>query len=341
MHNYILFEEKNQIGKITLNRSPALNALNHAMFVALYQKLTSWKNNSAIKLILIRSNSEKAFCAGGDIRAIYENKHQSMDVVNGYFRLEYEIDRMIFHYHKPTVALMHGITMGGGVGISLYASHCVAADNLRWAMPETTIGFFPYVGATYYLSRFPDFIGVYLALTGNAIDAETALHLNLIKKIIAYDQFDAVEQALMNADGDIENHTVVSVILEKFSKKIADQKNYLPNEKIKKYFQYNTVERIIDTLQEDKCDWAQETVSTLLRRSPTSLKVTLKQLQWAKEKTFDEVIAMDNKIARVMLQRHDFFEGVRAAIIDKDKKPRWEPNKLAEVSDKEVDLYFN
>src|SRR3990167_8756250 len=169
----IIFELNNNLAKITLNRPKALNALSHPMFEQLHEHLTKWQQDNSIKAVLVRSNCEKAFCAGGDIRGIYENKHLTADEISQYFRLEYSVNQLIAHFTKPYIALTHGITMGGGIGISLHGSHCVSADNLRWAMPETMIGFFPDVGATYYLSRLPHNVGTYLALTGNGIDAQT------------------------------------------------------------------------------------------------------------------------------------------------------------------------
>lgn len=338
MNQDILFDVKNNLGIIILNRPKALNALSHDMFIALKSQLTQWRDDASIKAVLIRSNCEKAFCAGGDIRAIYENRNQPVETVGDYFRLEYEINRIIFHFSKPYIALAHGITMGGGVGISIQGSHCAAADNLRWAMPETMIGFFPDVGVTYYLSRLPDYIGTYLALTGNSIDAQTALHLNLIEEIVPYHHFDALEEKLVKENFSSNDFEAVTKIIHLFSQNV--DKNNLPIEKISTHFCFETIEKIIESLKIDSSEWAQETVNALLHRSPTSLKITLQQLHLAKNKTFDEVIAMDNHIARIMLTNHDFFEGVRAAIIDKDKNPKWKPEKLVEVSEKMISEYF-
>ncbi len=339
MTNDILFETNNHLGKIILNRPKALNALNDAMFLQLSEQLQRWEKEESIKAVLVRSNCEKAFCAGGDIRAIYENKHESVDTISHYFQLEYEINRLIFHFHKPYIALLHGITMGGGVGISIHGSHCVAAENLRWAMPETMIGFFPDVGATYYLSRLADFIGVYLALTGNTIDVNNALSLQLIKKIVPYHHFDALEKKLTETDFTANDSDIVTKIIGSFSDG-RETENSLPIEKIAACFCFSSVEEIIEALINDASDWSKEILVQLSSRSPTSLKVTLHQLQLAKNKSLDEVIAMDLHIARTMLANHDFFEGVRAAIIDKDKNPQWKPAQLFEVTDDHVNDYF-
>lgn len=311
----ILFETKNHQGIITLNRPQALNALNGEMFIQLRSQLLQWQSDDAIESVVIQSNSEKAFCAGGDIRAIYENKHKPVDDIVRYFELEYAINKMIAHYPKRIFAYVHGITMGGGVGMSVHASDCIAATNLRWAMPETLIGFFPDVGATYYLSRLPDFIGTYLALTGASIDAQTALELGLVKGIDDRDRSSSAALAVQVRNSSLASYS-------------------------SRFFCFSTIEEIIDALRADSSDWAADTLKQLLQRSPTSLKVTLAQLHRAKNKTVDEVLDMDLHIARVMLQNHDFFEGVRAAIIDKDKNPQWQPKNIMDVTEDDVMSYF-
>lgn len=336
----IIFEVNNNLAKITLNRPKALNALSKDMFIQLQAQLLEWENNAAIKAVIIRSNCEKAFCAGGDIRAIYENRQLSADVLSEYFRLEYGVNRLIAHFSKPFIALTHGITMGGGVGISLHGSHCVAAENLRWAMPETLIGFFPDVAATYYLGRLPNYIGAYLSLTGNIIDARTALKLQLIKFAVAFKDFDALEKKLTETPFDASDFEAVTKMIHLFSLREEKINNTLPENEIAACFCFSTVEEILQALNNVNNDWSQETVKQLLHRSPTSLKVTLQQLRVAKNKSIDEVSAMDFLIAYKMLERHDFYEGIRAAIIDKDKNPHWKPKKLSEVSNDAVNQYF-
>jgi len=339
MNQNIIFEVKNKLGVIILNRPKALNALNGDMFLSLREKLLSWQDNPAIKAVLIRSSSEKAFCAGGDIRAIYENKHQSADEIARYFQLEYSIDRLIFEFPKPYIALLNGITMGGGVGVSIHGSHSIAATNLRWGMPETRIGFFPDVGASYYLSRLPHHIGTYLALTGNSISADEAVQLNLVQSIMSFNQFDALEKKLSEADFDLDDLEATTKVIRLFSQPVNTVEfDYV--EEIKASFCFPTVEAIMAALLNQNTAWSLETLQQLRQRSPTSLKVTLKQLQLAKEKTIEDVIKMDLHIAQIMLTQPDFFEGVRATIIDKDKNPKWQPIALVDISDTMVAKYF-
>lgn len=330
----ILFNQKNHLGIITLNRPQALNALSLDMFLALKKYLALWKNDDSIDAVLIKSNNEKAFCAGGDVKSIYENKN--VELAKNYFRLEYEINRLIFHYPKPYIALLNGIAMGGGLGISMHGSHCVSSENLRFAMPETLIGFFPDVGVSYHLSRLPDFIGFYLALTGNSLDATIAHQLGLIKNIVPYHHFDGLENKLIQHN---LNHEKVCEIVDDFS--IPNQYQPIPHkDTIKNCFSKNSVEDIFSALNNFPDPFSDEIISVLKARSPTSLKVTFEQLKKAEKIEFDEVIEMDYKIASHMLINHDFFEGVRAAIIDKDKKPKWEPSTLNAVTTEFVEKFF-
>jgi len=340
MNEDILFEVTNNLAKITLNRPKALNALNGDMFSQLHDQLEKWENDESIKAILVKSNCEKAFCAGGDIRAIYDNKHKSADEISQYFRLEYDVNRLIFHLSKPYIALLHGITMGGGVGISIHGSHCVASDNLKWAMPETIIGFFPDVGSTYYLSRLPDSLGAYLALTGNTLTARNALELNLIKKIVPQHHFCALEKELTETHFGAFDSDVVSKIINSYAEKVEASSVFSNAEEISTSFSFSNIEEIVEALHLLESDWSRQTLEQLQQRSPTSLKVTLHQLQLAKHRSLDEVIEMDFGIAHRMLENQDFYEGVRAAIIDKDKNPRWKPAKLSDVSDDDVNSYF-
>lgn len=323
--NDILFEE-GPLAVITLNRPQALNALSYDMFLPMQEHLMKWQSDDSVKAVLIKSNSEKAFCAGGDIRAIYENKHKTPDELSQYFRLEYNVNKIIFHYQKPFIALMNGITMGGGVGVSLHGLFSVASEDLRWAMPETLIGFFPDVGATYHLSHLPYCIGIYLALTGKTLQATEALQLKLVKCIVPKEKFVVLEEKLTESImAEVSDHAkkIISSIITTFALPEPANIDFPHHELIAECFRHKTIEQIIQSLKTNNNIWCQETLQLLLQRSPTSLRVTLDQLRRAKKMTFDEVIEMDFQIARDMLAGHDFFEGIRAMVIDKDKTPKW------------------
>lgn len=328
--NDILFEQ-GPLATITLNRPQALNALSYDMFLPMKEHLLKWELDDSVKAVMIKSNSEKAFCAGGDIRAIYDNKHKTPDELHRYFQLEYEINSIIFHYKKPYIALINGITMGGGVGVSLHSAFSIASEDLRWAMPETLIGFFPDVGATYHLSRLPFCIGIYLALTGRALSATEALQLKLIQYIVPREKFDGLEKKLTEALSDInggdrehkEVRALASTSIASLALPEPANLDFQHRELIAECFRHKTIEQITQALTSNNNIWCQETRQLLSQRSPISLRTTLDQLHRAKKMTFDEVIAMDLQIAREMLAGYDFFEGIRAMVVDKDKQPKW------------------
>jgi enoyl-CoA hydratase/carnithine racemase len=334
----ILFEVKNNLGIITLNRAQVLNALSFDMFVLLADHLKKWESNEKIKAVLIKSRCEKSFCAGGDLRSIYNHKHNPA-ITQQYFKQEYAVNALLYHFKKPFIALTQGITMGGGVGISIHGSHCVCAEQLRFAMPETLIGFFPDIAATYYLSRLPYFIGTYLALTGQTIGASDVVRLQLMKHIVPYAQFHDLEKKLIETDFSGDDFAVVTDLIHLFSTAPTDSDD-LPLQKIADNFCFAHVEDIVAALQRDNSEWAQATLLQLSQRSPTSLKIALHQLQRAIHSSFDQVIQTDLHLAYAMLNNPDFYEGVRAMIIDKDKNPQWTPDHVSDVSDAMVQGYF-
>lgn len=339
MTSFILFEEKNHLGVVTLNRPEALNAITGDMFTALQIHLKKWQENRAIQAILIKSNCEKAFCAGGDIRLVYLHHNEDPEKSACYFRLEYDINRCIFHYPKPIISFLHGIAMGGGLGISIHGSHPIGSETLRLAMPETKIGFFPDVGMSYHLSRLPHCIGIYLALTGNMITLADAIELRLIKHFVPTENVTALENKLIDADLSDKNH--VTDIIRTFSKNINASDLLKYQQHIADCFSYSTVEEMISALQNKQDNWCHDIANQLLQRSPTSLKVTLEQLKRAKSAPFDKVIETDFHIAKTMLIGHDFFEGIRAAVIDKDHRPKWNPGTLQEATKEMVLTYFD
>lgn len=337
----ILCEVKNNLGIIILDRAEALNALNTDMFLILKTQLEKWQCNASIKAVLIKSNCKKVFCAGGDIREIYHNRHASLEKAVSYFKLEYEVNSFIDHYSKPYISFLNGLTMGGGAGISIHGSHPIGTENLQFAMPETKIGYFPDVGVSYHLSRLPDAIGIYLGLTGNTINVADSNKLNLIKYFIPEKNLESLEKKLIETNFKYQEKEIVSEIIYSFSKEADDIDLLKKSNIIKNCFLYDTVEKIFEALKNNPDEFAKETLHQLNQRSPTSLKVALLQLQKAKCMDFNQVIEMDWCIAKHMLLGHDFFEGIRAMIIDKDKNPHWHPFDIADVTESMVLHYFS
>jgi enoyl-CoA hydratase len=339
MTNDILFEEipgkHGNVGLITLNRQQVLNALNHAMFIALDKQLKAWEKNNNIKAVIIRASEGRAFCAGGDIRYAYERGKAKDPELPLFFRDEYRLNLRIFHYPKPYIALLDGITMGGGVGISLYGQYRIATEKLTFAMPETGIGFFPDVGGSYFLSRLPFKAGYYLGLTGARISAADCLQLGIVNYLVG-------QEALAK---------LISVVVDTSMKDLADRFlsfTIIPNgsellkhkNEIETCFSKKTMEEIIQALNDYKSEWCSQTAKLLQSKSPTSLKVTLRALQQGQSLVFDACMQMEYRLANHFLQGHDFYEGVRAAIIDKDQSPCWQPAELQQVTEEQVLAYF-
>jgi len=344
MTEEIIFEEipgKNSlIGLMTLNRPKVLNALNHTMFLSLNQQLTAWEKNDDIKVVVIRATEGRAFCAGGDIRHAYERGKAGDVNLPHFFRDEYYLNRRIFHYPKPYIALLDGITMGGGAGISINGGHRVATENLTFAMPETGIGFFPDVGGSYFLSRLPSKIGFYLGLTGVRIAAADCMALGLVNYYVKQDALPTLISALTEVDFANNADKVAAKIISQFSAAPGESDLFKQRQKIENFFGLKTMEEIHHALEADASEWSQQTANLIKTKSPTSLKVTLRALQEGLNLDFDACMQMEYRLTTHFLQGLDFYEGVRAAIIDKDQSPDWHPARLEDVTAQDVSKYF-
>lgn len=336
----ILFTELDHLGIIMLNRPQALNALTHEMAIALYEQLEQWEAEQEIKAVTIQGKGEKAFCAGGDIRKIYDARHDKHLAIKQFFWDEYRLNHRIHHYPKPYIALLDGITMGGGVGVSIHGSHRIATELFSFAMPETGIGFFPDIGGSYFLSRCPGQTGIYLGLTGTRIKAADALYLGLIDYFVLEEKKAELLDALASTRLLGYPHTAITEIIKSFSTpaETAPLINY--RELIDQCFVFNTIEEIFTALRAQDNEWCTNTLKILQSKSPTSLKVTLQQLRNAATLDFDQCMQMEYRMVLRFLAGHDFYEGVRAVIVDKDQKPQWQPAELSAVTQNDVDKYF-
>jgi enoyl-CoA hydratase len=339
----ILFKEipgKNgSLGLITLNRPEVLNALNQNMFILMHAKLIEWSTASHIKAVVICAAEGRAFCAGGDIRSAYERAKAKDPTLGTFFSDEYQMNRAIYHFPKPYIALMDGITMGGGVGVSIHGSHRVATERYVFAMPETGIGFYPDVGATYFLPRLAHKIGLYLGLTGEKIDCHDALALGLVDHLVAREVFPEIVAKLADISMEKNADAAISDVLNYFT--LPPGKSHLLNKQteIEICFSKETVGEIINTLEHFPDAWCEQVATIMRTKSPTSLSVTLRQLIAGKKLKFDDCMDIESRLTNRFIQGHDFFEGIRAAIIDKDHMPQWQPAKLEDVID--IDHYFS
>jgi enoyl-CoA hydratase len=328
----ILFERRGRLGFITMNRPKALNALTHEMSLALDRQLKAWAADAKIATVAIVGAGDRAFCAGGDIRALYQSGPKG-PLTQEFYWNEYRMNRRIFRYPKPYVALMDGITMGGGVGVSAPGQCRVVTEKTLLAMPETGIGLFPDVGASYYLSHMPGQLGVYLGLTGNRIQAADILYTGFGTHFAPSSGMVAVVADLETSDADdaIRRHAAP-----------FDQVAPLAQHRavIDRCFSADTVEAIVAALEEEGGVWADQVRTALLQKAPLSLKVTLRELREAAHLSFEDCMVMEYRLVQAFMADSDFFEGVRAVLIDKDNKPNWRPATLADVTPAMVDAYF-
>ena len=336
----LLFERAGALALVTLNRPKALNALTIEMCRRLDAQLGAWADDPAVAAVLIKGAGERAFCAGGDIVAIYQSGRGDGRMAADFFRAEYRLNRRVFHFPKPYIAVIDGITMGGGVGVSVHGSHRIASEHTLFAMPETGIGFFPDVGGSYFLPRLPGAMGLYLGLTGARLKAADSLAAGIATQVIDSTCLGDLEQALSQADlpQDLDR------VLSNFAQDPGEAPLAAQRDAIDRCFGHDGLEAIIRALETegggpgDK--WAAKTLATLRAASPTSLRITVKQLVEGPALPFDHAMTREYRLSQACLARHDFLEGIRAAVIDKDRAPAWQPATLDEVSDDLVAAHF-
>ncbi|MFJ7972386.1 enoyl-CoA hydratase/isomerase family protein [Psychrobacillus sp. NPDC096389] len=345
MTNEVLFSiNDNGVATITLNRPKALNSLSFEMVKELKAKLEEWQADDNICLVILNGAGEKGFCAGGDIKALYQSNASDAAYQDAkqFFKIEYEVDRLIYTFPKPIIACLDGIVMGGGVGLSYGASHKIVTERTKWAMPEMNIAFFPDVGAAYFLNKAPGYLGRYLALTASVITAPDILY---IKAADIYMTHEALGEFIMTVnetnwhERSIEN-TLQDLIESYASSSNEDSKLQKREESINEHFSFETIEGIISSLKGKDDTFAEETKKTLLSKSPFSLKITLKQLIDGENKTIEECLATDLTLATNFMKHHDFFEGVRTVLIDKGQTPQYRYKVFADVSEKVVNDFF-
>jgi enoyl-CoA hydratase len=331
----ILFDVRNGTGFITLNRPQVLNALTMGMVRAMNERLEAWATDPAVRAVAISGAGGKAFCSGGDVKTVaIEAKATGGQgpLCREFFREEYTLNHRIHAFPKPYIALIDGIVMGGGKGLSAHGSHRVVTENITFAMPETNIGFFPDVGGGYFLPRCPGQTGTYLALTSARIGAADAAYIGFATHFVPAKDFTAFTSAL--EDG-------VEPALKKFSAPFTNGGNLAPvRGKIDRCFGHDRMEEIIASLEKDGSDWARETLKALGGMSPTSLKIALRHIRLGAGMGFAEVMKTEYRISQHLMGTHDFYEGIRAALIDKDRSPKWNPASLSEVSDSKVESFF-
>ncbi len=329
----VLFEKRGRAGLITLNRPAALNALTLNMVRLMQRTLDDWATDDAVDRVVIVGAGEKAFCAGGDIRALYDWGRAGDGQFLDFYREEYRLDTTIKRYPKPYFAIMDGITMGGGVGVSVHGSHRIATDRLTFAMPETGIGLFPDVGGTYFLPRCPGETGLYLGLTGARIKAADAIYTGIADAHVPAERLDGLVAAFAEADD-------IDAVIADHGSPAGDPPLDGARGDIDRLFAGECVAAILEALDADGGEWAERTSGTLRSKSPTSLRITYRQIREGAALEFEDCMKLEFRMVNRIMTGHDFFEGTRAVVIDKDQQPRWDPASLDAVSDALVDEYF-
>ncbi|MFT0891907.1 enoyl-CoA hydratase/isomerase family protein [Pseudochelatococcus sp. G4_1912] len=336
----VLIGQSGTLGRIHLNRPKALNSLTLDMIRIIADALHRFEDDDGISAVLITGEGDRAFCAGGDIRALYDGGPDNTEAGRIFWREEYLINAHIKRFRKPYIAYMDAITMGGGVGVSAHGSHRVVTERTRLAMPETGIGFFPDVGGTWLLSRGKDEIGTYLALTGEQINGADAIQAGLADFFVPTASLSALTQRLSALPATARADAVTEVI-NSVTSFIEPGPVALHEDEINAAFSFDTMDGIIAALTAVRSEFAQKTLATLQTRSPTSLKLTLKMLRLARHDiTLEETLEREYAAGAAVLIGHEFYEGVRAAIIDKDRNPQWNPATLDAVSESALDRYF-
>lgn len=344
----VLFDVINQVGLITLNRPKVLNALSHEMVRALSTQLQSWAEDHQVRAVVLRGAGEKAFCAGGDIRALYQSWHDKAGLHRDFFVDEYRLDYLIHRYPKPCVALMDGIVMGGGMGLSQGASLRLVTERTRVAMPETGIGLMPDVGASYFLSHIQRELALYLGITGQSIFAADTLFCSLADGYVTSAALAHLEQTLAaiqwsagakdNAQQDIASALAAQPVAPDAPPLLA----VLPA--LYRHFSAPDIAAIMQSLAAETDplyqDWAQKTLKTMHSRSPLMMSVTRRQLLAGRRLDLADCFRMELDLGHHSFEAGDFIEGVRALIVDKDNAPQWQCATPADVSAELVEQFF-
>jgi enoyl-CoA hydratase len=340
----VLTSAANGLARITLNRPQALHALTTHMCANMIQALLAWREDESIRAVLLdHAPGTRGFCAGGDIRMIAESGAGNGEEARRFFHTEYQLNHLLFQYPKPVIALIDGVTMGGGVGISMPARFRIATENTTYAMPETGIGLFPDVGGGWYLPRKPEHIGIWLALTGARIKGADLFIAGIATHYMPTEILAAARAQIAGAAQTHDAGKALESGLGALHESYGRPKELLPGnvDLIDRVFALDSVEAIFTALEAEPGDWAKAQLAALRTKSPQTLKVTFRQLrEGARMASFADEMRQEYRIACRVSAMHDFQEGVRAVVINKDNKPAWSPATLEGVTDELLDRIF-
>ena len=335
MTDDVLVSVEGGVGRLRLNRPKAIHALTTRMCEVMSEALLKWRSDPAIEIVIIDHAEGRGFCAGGDVVMLARSGNEDAEEAKRFFFAEYRLNHLLFTYPKPTLAIMDGITMGGGVGISLPCTYRIATENTRFAMPETSIGLFPDVGGGWYLSRLPSRVGQFMVLTGARLDGAECLYLNLATHYVEQSAVPELVERILKAPGRTQGALGAA---SSTPPETRIEEN-LPQ--IGRLFASDRYEAVLAALEADGGEWAKTERATLGTKSPLSCKVSLRLLaEGATRATFTDEMRAEYALAGRVVRTHDFREGVRAVLIDKTGEPRWDPPTPDEVTDEMLDVLF-
>lgn len=338
----VLVQTEGGIGRITLARPEALHALNTGMCAAILSALKGWADDPAVHLVWIgHQEGTRGFCAGGDIRMLATSGAGDAAEAREFFRTEYRMNAALKAFPKPVLAILDGVTMGGGVGLSVHGSRRVATERTLFAMPETGIGLFPDVGGGWFLPRLEGETGTWLALTGARLKGVDVAGAGIATHFLPSELVPALAKQVLAADFSVDARGMLDEILRGLTHSVPEPSYAAHQRIIDRCFAPETAEEIVAALEADGSDWAQAEAATIRTKSPETVKVALRQLREGRRlKSFEENMRMEFRIGWRKVQSHDFQEGVRAVIKDKDNAPVWSPARLEDVSEADVARYF-
>jgi enoyl-CoA hydratase len=336
----VIVGREGAVGVIRLNRPKALNAMTLEMSLGIDAALDQFEADPAVGLVLLEGAGDRGLCAGGDIRGLYESSRAGGDLGKIFWRQEYIMNARIAKYAKPYVAFMDGLVMGGGVGLSAHGRHRVVTERTKLAMPEVGLGFFPDVGGTWLLSRSPGEIGTYFGLTGQTMNGPDAVYARFADAVVPSGKLAALREALIGLRAGVSS-TDVKAVIDRFATGETAGPVAALRPQIDRWFAHDRMADIIADLQRDGSELAQSTLKTLNEKSPRGMVVALKLLRLARtSSSLEECLVREYRAALEVFRSDDFREGVRAAVIDKDRNPRWSPPAIEDVTPAMVAPYF-
>ncbi len=334
----VIIRREGRAGRITLNRPKALNALTYPMVLAIHDALKRWEQDPEIAVVILDGAGDRALCAGGDVRAIYDSASEGSGFARKFWADEYRLNAYIGRYPKPYVAFMDGIVMGGGIGLSGHGSHRIVTERSQLAMPETGIGLIPDVGGTWLLAHAPGETGIYLGLTGERMRGAGTMYARFADTFVPSSRLADLAKAL----SEIENSSDVDSVIARFSEAPPPSDLASHAREIDATFCFDSVEKIRDALASMNTDWSRKTLEELDRRSPLALKLTLAAIRNARTlPSLEAALNVEYRLTVRLLEHGEFLEGVRALLVDKDKAPKWNPPRLADVTDEMVAQFLS